>query len=258
MRRSRFLEKICSNRVARILCLYHPIDMFARHSAKAGFDALWIEAEHHTWEMREIQRMLYLGRLADIDVIVRPPTLERARLYQFLEQGASGLIIPQVMNADQAKMLVDAVKFPPVGNRGLDGASIDCDFYLEIGPEYPARANEQAALILQIENLDGLKNVEEIAAVPGVDGLFIGQGDMSMRLGCSLDQKDPKLVDVDRRVSEACGKHGKFWGRPCTGAEDIRTTLELGAGFVNYGSDFFAIYNSVAEYGKLLDDVLDE
>ena len=256
MRRSRFLDTVRSDGVARITCLYHPIDMFCRHAANAGYDAVWIEAEHHMWESREIQRMLYLGGLADIDVIVRPSTVERAGLYQYLEQGASGLIIPQVRNGEEARALVEAAKFPPLGTRGLDGASIDCDFYLGIGPEYTTGANENIVLILQIENLDGLENAEAIAATPGVDGLFIGQGDMSLRLGCNPDPREPKLVEVDRKVAAVCKKHGKFWGRPCVDAADIQTVVGLGAGFVNYGSDFMALLNSIAEYGRVLDEQL--
>ena len=257
MRNSKLLQKIKQGKTAKITALYHPIDMFPRHAAEAGYDAVWLEAEHHMWEPREMQRMLYLGHLADIDIIVRPPSREKAVLYRYLEQGASGIIIPQVGSREEAERLVQAVKFPPIGQRGLDGASIDSDFFLGVSKDYPRLANEQTYLIVQIENLEGFKNADEIAATPGVDGLFIGQWDMSLRLDCFMDPDNTRLIEVDDKVARACREHGKFWGRPCTSEEDVKTVIQKGAGFVNYGSDFFALSTYLSEAGKTLDKIME-
>ena len=123
MRRSRTLAKFRQNQVARLTCLYHPVDMFARHAANAGFDCIWIEAEHHRWEPREIQRMIYLAALADIDILIRAATREKAQLYQLLESGATGIIIPQVSSGAEAKSLVAGVRFPEINRRIADAGS---------------------------------------------------------------------------------------------------------------------------------------
>ena len=130
MRRSRVLEKIRNDEVARIACLYYANSMFPRHAANAGYDGVWIDGEHNSFDPRELERLLYLQRLADIDSIVRCPSRERTFLYRLLEVGATDVMIPLVSTRGEAEALVDAVKFPPLGNRGLDGASIDNDFYL--------------------------------------------------------------------------------------------------------------------------------
>ena len=77
-----------------------------------------------------------------------------------------------------------------------------------------------------------------------------------MRLGCTLDQSHPMLIDADQRVAAACKKHGRFWGRPATNEEDIKNVASLGAGFINYGSDFMGLFNLLSEAGEMPDRVI--
>ena len=122
MRHSKTLARLKRNEVARICCLGHYIPAFVKHAAHFEFDCIWLDLEHRNWTHRDVQAILAFSHLFDIDVMVRAPTLEKTELYRYLEDGAAGLMIPHVSTVEKAEMLVDAVKFPPIGNRGLDSA----------------------------------------------------------------------------------------------------------------------------------------
>ena len=171
--------------------------------------------------------------------MLRPPTLERTRLYRYFEDGAAGLMIPFVSTAEKARQLVDAVKFPPVGDRGLDGAGLDSDFVLRGEPGYTDRANDDTFLVVQIETPEAVENVDEIAAVEGVDGLFIGPADLNLRirkLSSTLT-----IEDATKRVAEAAASHGKAWGQPVFDNDHLHRLHDQGARLLAYGGDFMAL-----------------
>jgi 2-keto-3-deoxy-L-rhamnonate aldolase RhmA len=167
--------------------------------------------------------------------MVRPPTLEKTGLYRYLEDGAAGLLIPHVSTAEKAKMLVDAVKFPPLGDRGLDNAGLDADFYLHDADEYAAWANRETFLCVQIETPQGVRNVESIAAVPGVDMIFVGPGDLGFRLRQSGEMSLDEAWEI---VAAACKKHGVAFGGPTLATEEMQKRRALGAQLLVNSSEF--------------------
>src|SRR5690606_35002496 len=94
---------------------------------------------------------------------------------------------------------------------------------------YPKHANAETLLILQIETPESLENLEAIAAIPGIDGLFIGQGDLALRLGIPLDWSHLRMIEAQQRVADAAGRHGIAWGRPARDAADIAALVRAGA-----------------------------
>lgn len=257
MRTSKILKKLRAGEVARICCLYSPMNMYARHAANAGFDGIWLDNEHNIWDNRELQRMIALHHLADIDCVVRPAVLGKTQLYQLLETGATGVLVPHVSTRAAAEFLVDALKFPPIGHRGLDGASIDNDFFLQGAQQYPAAANRETLVAVQIETAEALENVDEIASVPGVDLLFIGPGDLALRLGVPLDWTDPKMQAAQQKVAAAAARHGIHWGRPSGSVEDMKRLIRAGARFIAHGSDFESVMFSMQQrYRKVFEQAL--
>ncbi len=258
MRRSRFLQKIRAGKVARLCALGHYLPYYPRTAAAAGFDAIWVDGEHKVFDPREVQAMIAHHHLADIDCLWRPPIREKAALYRFLEDGASGLIIPHVESVDEARALVQAVRFPPLGNRGIDGGGLDADYALAGGKDYPEAANRETVLLVQIETPQALEQAEAIAAIKGVDGIFLGPGDMALRLGCGTSPNDPTMAKVQRRVADAVAKVGKVWGCPVTNEEDLRLTLAAKAGFVVHGSDARFVRQGLKDNGKAFAKLLGE
>ncbi len=254
MRPSLIRSRLRQDLPVRIACMYYPTTMLPAHAARAGFDAIWFDTEHSTFERREVQRLIAMHHLANIDCIVRTGSRHATDLYHLLEDGATGLMIPLVNTADEARALAQAVKFAPLGQRGLDGAGLDNNFYLDGTLAYPADANAGTFLILQIETPEALANVDAIAATPGVDGLFIGPGDLSLRLGCPLDWKDPRMIAAQATVAAAAQRHGIAWGRPTGTAEDISLLVRQGARLIAHGSDFGAVMKMLPVFAKTLAD----
>jgi 4-hydroxy-2-oxoheptanedioate aldolase len=258
MRSSKVLAKIRAGKVARVCSFANFLPFVPKLAAHSGYDAVWVDAEHRAFDARETQSLLAYHHLADVDCLWRPPTLEKTLLYRLLEDGAAGLMIPFVSTPEKARQLVQAVKFPPLGDRGLDGSGIDGNFYINLPPTYPQDANRETFLTVQIETPEALDNVDAIAAVPGVDVLFLGPGDMSLRLGCSPSPNDPKMMAAQKRIADAAQKHGKAWGRPVGTAEDAKVIVDIGAQLVAYGSIHWAIVRHLQEcqahFDKLLGD----
>ena len=246
MRKSRVLEKIRNGEVARICALGSYLPYFPSLAVRAGYDGVWVDGEHKPFNPREAQALIGFHHIADIDCLWRPPTREKAALYRFLEDGASGLIIPHV----------EAVRFPPLGNRGLDGAAFDTGYGATGGPDYPAEANRETVLFVQIETPQALEQVEEIAALDGIDGIFLGPGDMAFRLGCRPEAKDPQMAQVQQQIARAVSRVGKTWGRPAVAGADLDAVLQAGAGFVIVGSEMQFIRASFTRSQKALDEAL--
>lgn len=200
-------------------------------------------------ELREWQGLLAHFHLYDIDCLFRAPTAEKTPLYRYLEEGATGLMVPLVSTPERARQLVQAVKFPPIGDRGQDGAGMDADFYVTRAAGYPEHANRETFLVVQIETIEAVENVAEIAAVPGLDGIFIGPGDLSLRLkhapNCGFD-----LNGAVARVAAACKQHGKAWGMPASDNDHLRQLTTMGAQLVSHGSEFFGMMNELETKGR--------
>jgi 4-hydroxy-2-oxoheptanedioate aldolase len=256
IRRSKILAKIRAGQVARVCSVGAFLRYFPRLAAEFRYDGIWVDAEHRVWDPSEIAAMITLHRLADIDCLWRPVTSEKTGLYRLLEDGAAGLMIPHVSTPQRAQELVQAVKFPPLGDRGLDGAGLDADFLVGGPADYTEQVNRETFLTVQIETPLALENVEAIAAVPGVDVLFLGPGDLSLRLGCSPAVNDPLIMEAQKRLAAACRQHGKAWGRPVGSADDARTIIQLGAQLVAFGNDFWAVYQHLADCAAIFDAVL--
>ena len=238
MRNSKTLARIRNNEPVRLCALGHFIPAYIRHAAHFGFDCIWLDLEHRAMTDREVQALLAYFQLSDIDCMLRPATLEKTRLYRYLEDGATGFMIPHVSTAEKARTLVDAVKFPPLGDRGLDGAGLDSDFILDGGESYIEAANRETFLVVQIETPQAVENVDAIAAVEGVDGLFVGPGDLGLRI--QRTETDLTLPAAIETVAAAAKKHNKAWGIPASSAEQVREYRKQGAQLIAYGGDFGA------------------
>lgn len=257
MRTSKVLAKIRAGRVARVCATGSPIAFFPALAAHFRYDGIWVDAEHRVWDPREVETMLGRHHAADIDCIWRAVSKEKNSLYRLLEDGAAGLMIPHVANAEEARALVNAIKFPPLGDRGFCGGGRDADYWFGKPDDYTDAANRETFLVVQIETPQALENASAIAAVPGVDVLFLGPGDMSLRLGCTPGVNDSVMLDVQKKLAAACKMHGKTWGRPVGSAADAKTIIDLGAQLVVHGSEFGGIYSHFSQCAADFDALLE-
>jgi 4-hydroxy-2-oxoheptanedioate aldolase len=256
MRKSKTLAKIRAGEPVRICTLGHFIPPYVHLAAQAGYDCIWLDLEHKLIDEREVQALLAQFHLADIDCMLRPPTREKARLYRYLEDGATGLMIPHVSTVEQAEELVQAVKFPPMGDRGLDGVGFDTYYTITERDEYTEFANRETFLVVQIETPTAVDNVEAIAALDGIAGLFVGPGDLGLRL--SKYQGLPSLSECIAQVAQAAELYGKAWGLPAGTPEQLEKYRGMGAQLLAHGSEFRALKAMLDAGSRRFDEMVEK
>ncbi|BAU74896.1 4-hydroxy-2-oxoheptanedioate aldolase [Metapseudomonas furukawaii] len=208
----------------------------AELAANAGFDWLLLDGEHAPNDLRSLLAQLQAIAPYPAQPIIRPPIGDAALIKQLLDIGAQTLLVPMVESAEQAAGLVRAMRYPPAGIRGVGSALARASRWNSI-PGYLDRADEQMCLLVQIENLDGLANLDAIAAVDGVDGVFIGPADLSAAMGHRGNPGHPEvqaaIEDAILRIRQA----GKAAGILSADQGLARRYLSLGASFVAVGVD---------------------
>jgi 4-hydroxy-2-oxoheptanedioate aldolase len=204
--------------------------------AGAGFDWLLIDGEHGPNDLPLVLQQLQAMAASPVEPVTRLPVGDPVLVKQYLDIGARSLLIPMVESGDQAARMVAATRYPPEGIRGV-GSAIGRASHWNRTPGYLGHAHEEICLLLQIESLAGLNELEAIARVPGVDGVFIGPSDLAAALG---HLGDPGHAEVQHAIEGAIA-HLKVLGVPCGMliADEVlaRRYLELGASFVAVGTD---------------------
>ncbi len=241
MRESKILAKFRAGQFARVCSLGHFLPFYVRYAAHFGFDGIWLDLEHRAMSDREVQAILAMCHAADIDCMVRPPTREQTKLYRYLEDGASGFLAPLISTPELANELVQAAKFPPIGNRGMDGAGLDADFGIAAwgpGMDFAGDANRETFILPQIETPEAVANAEAIASIEGIDGLFVGPADLNLRLAAMPAASRITFDQAVEQVAAACEKHNKVWGIAVGSLEQLKQYQGMGAQMVPWGGDF--------------------
>ena len=203
--------------------------------ANAGFDWLLLDTEHSPNELPMVHSQLQAAAQGAAHPIVRPPWNDAVVIKRYLDIGAQSLLIPFVQDADEARRAVAATRYPPLGVRGYSAAARASD-YGRI-KDYPTRCQNELCVIVQVETPQALGNIEAIAAVEGVDGIFIGPGDLAASMGHIGNPKHPDVVaamlDAIRRI-RACGQAAGI----LSADEGLaRRCIDAGCNFVAVGSD---------------------
>lgn len=208
----------------------------AEISAGAGFDWVLIDGEHSPNDVRSILRLLQAVAPHSAHAIVRPVSGDIQLIKQLLDIGAQTLLVPMVESAEQAKLMVAAMRYPPAGIRGV-GATLARASQFSRVTNYLHEANDQMCLLVQVETRLGLENLDSIAAVEGVDGVFIGPGDLSAALG---HLGKPGHADVQQAIEGAIRRiraSGRAAGILTMDEAQARRYLSLGCTFVAVGLD---------------------
>jgi 4-hydroxy-2-oxoheptanedioate aldolase len=241
MRQSRVRNKLRQNLPVLLTTLHLADPSVFELASLMGFDCLWIDLEHHAHSLETVGNLMRAARVGVSDIIARPAKGEFMRLGRLLEAGAQGIMYPRCDNAAEAAEVVKWAKFPPLGKRGCDGGNPDMPYCSMPLGQYTKEANEQTFLVIQVEEQEAIDNVEEIAAVEGVDIIMLGPGDYSSLSGFPGDMEHPALFQAEKKIAAACRKAGKHWGRPAMSFAEAKRLVEMGARFVTYGSDLSLI-----------------
>ncbi|KQV41363.1 4-hydroxy-2-oxoheptanedioate aldolase [Rhizobium sp. Root1204] len=218
--------------------------------AGAGYDWLLLDAEHAPNDIPLLVSQLQAMKGSASQAIIRPPIGDTYIVKQLLDIGAQTLLIPMVDTAELAQKMVQAVRYPPHGVRGVGAALARASAFNRI-PDYLQTANDQVCLLVQVESRAGIANLDAIAATDGVDGVFVGPADLAADMGFL---GKPGAPEVQAEVEKALAKiqsHGKAAGILIGDPDLARRYLDLGATFVAIGNDVTLLANATA---KLLAD----
>lgn len=184
----------------------------AKAMKTAGYDWLFIDLEHSPISIDTAVQIAVAALDAGISPLVRVPWMEHWIATRVLDGGALGIVMPHVDNADQARAVVDRLKYPPIGHRSVAGGAAVFDFAkVDVG-ESIAAINATTLITVMIETPEAVANADEIAAVDGVDVLLIGTGDLTTEMGIPGQLSHERVIAAYETVIAACHKHSKWAG----------------------------------------------
>jgi len=200
--------------------------------AYQGWDFFLLDGEHSTLEPRDCENLVRVADLRSVTPLIRVPTNQPHVILRFLDTGAQGVQVPMVNSPAEAERAVRAVKFAPRGNRGL-GSTRAAD-YGQTTPfhEYVKVANAETLLILQVETVEALGEVMDIARTDGVDVVFIGPTDLSVSLGVPGQPQHPRVREATDRIAAQVAQAGKILGALASSADSAREWRQRGARYI--------------------------
>lgn len=247
MRTSRIKAKLQRNERVLVTTLHLTDPSLYEMTSLLGFDGIWMDLEHHSYSVETATALMRAARVGASDILARPAKGEFMRLGRLLEAGAQGILYPRCDDAAEAREVVRWSKFAPLGQRGFDGANPDMPYCFGDMNRYLEDANEQTFIAIQIEDPGALASAEAIAAVPGVDVLFLGPADFSILSGIPGQFDHPKIIEAMRTVARAAQNAGKNWGMPCPTMERAQQVMELGGRFLAHGCDLIWVKNGLEQ-----------
>jgi 4-hydroxy-2-oxoheptanedioate aldolase len=236
MRESRVLKKLRAGGTVSCFKLNFCDGQAADLAAGTGFDCLWIDREHQTGDWDVLNAQNWAAKSHDVDLMVRVARGSYSDYIRPLEMDATGILVPHIMNLEDARRVIKMTRFHPKGRRPVDGGNSD-GFYTGINfRDYLSQANEKRFIVLQIEDPEPLDELEAIADLPGYDMLFFGPGDFSHGIGAPGDWTNPLLVQTRKRIAEVARKYGKYAATTCS-IDNLDEFIAMGYQFLNIGAD---------------------
>ncbi|WP_425058931.1 5-keto-4-deoxy-D-glucarate aldolase [Sporomusa carbonis] len=220
----------------------------------AGLDFVIIDTEHSSHDAEMVENMIRAAEVSGMAPIVRVYENSPALILRALDMGAGGVVIPQVNTAHEARLAVTAAKFSPQGTRGVAGITRGARYGYVPLTDYVTYSNKNSLVFVQVEDVIAVNNLEEILAVDGLDGIFIGPTDLSQSMGMTGQFDNPEYCRIVADIITRGVKAGKWVGIFCLDTTQAKHYRNLGAQFLAIGSDSMlfvpAVRNLVDEIKK--------
>lgn len=194
-----------------------PSPQIVEMAGLSGFDFAFVDAEHTAASAESVEHMVRAAETRGISAIVRVASHQHAGILRHLDSGADGILVPLVESADQVRSIIDAVKYPPAGKRGLAHVrAANYGIRTALG-DYSQRANEETLIAIQVETAEAVRNFESIVAVDDLDAIFFGATDLasSMGLGSAIKMSgsdQPEMIDLIQKLGKIAMAAGKVVG----------------------------------------------
>lgn len=219
----------------------------------SGYDWLFIDLEHGTMSLDTASQISVAALDTGIAPIVRVPAMQHWMATRALDGGALGIVMPHVDTAEEAREIVDHLKYPPAGHRSVAGAQPQFDFKAVKVGELTAELNAATLTVVMVETPKAVANADAIAAVPGVDVVLIGTNDLAAEMGIPGDFANPQIASAYETVIAACRKHGKFPGMGGIYTEDLmRKYVRMGMRMILAGGDVGMLMSAATQRTNFL------
>lgn len=244
LRPSRILRELRQGQNCTVLKLNLSDPRIVELAGLAGASAVWLCNEHVPNDWLNLEHQIRAAKLHDMDTIVRVNKGGYSEYVKPFECDATGIMVPHVSSADEARHIVEMVRCDPLGKKALDAGNMDGLFCQVSLADYAKHCNSEKFVILQIESPEALERVDEIAAVPGFDMLLFGAGDYSHRIGKLGQVTHPEVVAARKKVAAAALRHGKYpavaslYGQKEEVIAEGTRIFTLGADVLELGSAF--------------------
>jgi 4-hydroxy-2-oxoheptanedioate aldolase len=203
--------------------------------AGAGFDWLLLDTEHSPNDLESVLTQLQAAAAYPPASVVRVPWNDMVAIKRVLDIGAQSLLIPYVQNPDEARAAVAATRYPPAGVRGVAGTTRATRFGRI--KDYAKRAHEELCVLVQVETQEALKHIEAIATIDGVDGIFIGPGDLHASMGYAGEVANPAVLPLIEDALRRIRRTGKAPGILVGDEQLAKHCIEAGSLFTAVGVD---------------------
>lgn len=230
---NRFKESIQAGQPVFGFYLHFPSPELVEFMGHAGFDYVFIDAEHFAFGLETTQALVRAANLMDMTPIARVPKNDPELILGYLETGVLGIIVPHTNTPDDAQAAVQAIKYQPLGHRGAGSSSRAANYGLtQTAPEYFEEANRRTLVIALVEEKEGIVNLPQILTVEGVDAVNIGSGDLAMSLGYPGQANHRQVRPLVEQARVQIKASGKALGATVSTAEAAREALADGALFI--------------------------
>jgi len=214
---------------------------------QVGFDFVFIDMEHGPYSLETVADLIRGARSTGCAPIIRVPGIERYFISRVLDAGADGIMVPMLSTREQAERAVRYAKYAPMGKRGVGLRTGQTDYTGMKGSDLTEQANEKILVIAQIENREGIANIDEIMSVGGIDLAVMGPNDLSYNLGYQGQTDHPKVVEEIQKVVEACRRCGKHSGTHMGSLEQLLYWKAHGMTFIAYNTDTGLLYKGASD-----------
>ena len=235
-RKNKIIEKLKRDELVTSMKINCSDSIPVEIACMCGYDCIWLDMEHCPSDYNEIGKQILAAKANGAEVIVRTPRGAYSNVNRPLELDANGIMVPHVMNYEDAAQVGYYTKFHPRGRRPIDGGNADGRYCLLSVEDYIQYSNEEKLTIIQIEDVEALEDLEKIAALDGIDMLFFGPADFSQSIGLPTQIGNERTMEAKRRVAEVARKYGKFAGTVGS-ADNVKELYDMGYRFVNLGAD---------------------
>lgn len=237
MRTNRVLAKLRQGKLALVTTVTpYASAKLTEMVGMLDYDCVWIDMEHQDYSYDHLFDMALGCRAGGVEPMARIRKGDYWTYSRPFEAGATGIMVPHCRSGAEARQIVHYARFAPQGMRGIDGVEVSADYGLAPTLEYMAHANRETFVCVQIEDREGVEDVDSIAATDGVDILFVGPADLSQSYGIPLQLQDPLIQGAIEQVAAAAARHGKAWGLPVGSAAAAERYYDMGARFLSCGA----------------------